>query len=100
MAIKRYDVVAVTGTYTDRNGNERKRYLNCGVVFETDKGLSLKLEALPVGHDGWFQLYEPRSEEQQAVPRQTGRPQASAQAAPARQASFSAGEDFEDDIPF
>jgi len=92
MAIKRYDVVAVTGTYTDRNGNERKRYLNCGAVFETEKGLSLKIEALPVGFDGWFQLYEPREEGQ--TPRQTGRQ-------PAQQPQAAgATADFEDDIPF
>ena len=93
MAIKRYDVVAVTGTYTDRNGQERRRFLNCGAVFETDKGLSLKLEALPVGFDGWFQLYEPREEQQ--APRQAGKPQL----ARPRQAAVG-GEDFEDDLPF
>ncbi len=92
MAIKRYDVVAITGTYTDRNGNERKRYLNCGAVFETEKGLSLKLEALPVGFDGWLQLYEPREEGQ--APRQSGRQPAQADAL--RQPAA----DFEDDIPF
>ena len=62
MAIKRYDVVAVTGSYIDRNGQERRRYMNCGAVFETEKGLSPKLEAVPLGSDGWFQLCEVNSE--------------------------------------
>lgn len=98
MAIKRYDVVAVTGSYTDRNGVEKRRYMNCGAVFETEKGLSLKLEAIPVGFDGWFQLYEPRTEQQApAVQRHAFRQPATA----GRQAAAAAAqEDFEDDIPF
>lgn len=59
---KLYDAIAVTGEYQDRDGNTRKRYQKCGVVFQTDRGLSLKLEALPVGGDwnGWLMLMEPR----------------------------------------
>jgi len=67
-AKKKYDVVAVTGTYTDRNGEEKKRYLNCGVVLQSDKGFSLKLEAVPVGSDGWFYLFEPREKEEKPAP--------------------------------
>jgi hypothetical protein len=60
MAIK-YDVVASTGTYTDKDGNEKKRWQKCGVVMETKNGgLALKLEAIPVGEwSGWFNLWEP-----------------------------------------
>lgn len=68
MAIKRYDVVAVTGKYTDRNGQEKSRYMNCGAVFENDRGqLSIKLEGLPVGTEwnGWLSLFEPRDRQQQ-----------------------------------
>mgnify|MGYP001268906192 FL=1 len=98
MAIKRYDVVAVIGSYTDRNGMEKRRYMNCGAVFETEKGLSLKLEAIPVGFDGWFQLYEPRTEQQSpAVQRHTFRQPATASR---HAAAAAAQEDFEDDIPF
>lgn len=62
MAKKAYEVVAVTGSYSDRDGNTRKRYQRCGVVFENDRGLSLKLEAIPVGGEwnGWLMLMEPR----------------------------------------
>lgn len=71
---KKWDVVAITGKYTDRDGNEKRRYQNCGAVFETDKGLSLKLEAIPVGDwNGWFSLYEPRTD---ARPAQGRAPQA------------------------
>jgi len=62
MATKKYDVVAITGQYTNAQGETKKRYVNCGAVFQTDKGFSLKLESLPVGSDwnGWLSLYEPR----------------------------------------
>lgn len=54
---KKFDVVAITGKYQDRDGNEKNRYTNIGVVIETSKGLSLKLESVPVGWDGWAGLY-------------------------------------------
>ena len=77
---KKYDAVVVTGKYTDRNGVEKKRYLNVGVVLEGEKGMSLKLEALPVGFDGWINFYEPK-------PKTGDAPQATAPAT-------------EDEIPF
>ena len=67
---KSHDLVAVTGTYTDRNGQEKKRYQKCGAAFTDDQGrISIKLEALPISTDwtGWIGLYEPR-DEQQAPP--------------------------------
>lgn len=83
MSKKQYDVVAVTGTYTDKNGVEKKRYLNCGVVIRTDKGFSLKMECYPVGGDGWFMLFEPRNNtEQKPAPASAPNPE------------------FDDDLPF
>ena len=64
MAIKRFNVVASTGTYTDAEGVEKRRYMNCGVVFENEKGLLLKLESMPIGSNGWFYLFEPDTFEQ------------------------------------
>lgn len=62
---KLYDAVVTTGKYTDRSGNEKTRYLTVGAVFEGEKGLSLKLEALPtVGFNGWINFYAPRDKEQ------------------------------------
>lgn len=59
---KAYEVIAVTGEYQTRDGHTKKRYQRCGVVFENERGLSLKLEALPVGNEwnGWLRLMEPR----------------------------------------
>lgn len=85
MGIK-YEVSAKAGTYKDRDGNEKTRYVKMGVVLETRNGFALKLEAIPVGFDGWAYLNEPK-------PREGGKPQM--QSAPA------SGDGFEDDdIPF
>lgn len=73
---KLYDAVVVTGKYTDpQSGKEKNRYLTVGAVFEGDKGLSLKLEALPAaGFNGWINFYEPKAREQK--PAQQGAPPA------------------------
>lgn len=54
MGMKPYKrAVAVTGSYTDRQGNEKKRYTNLGTLFQYDDGgFALKLDSVPVG-DGW-----------------------------------------------
>lgn len=54
MGMKPYRrAVAVTGTYTDRSGAEKKRYTNVGTLFQYDDGgFALKLDSVPVG-DGW-----------------------------------------------
>lgn len=63
MATVKYDAVA-TLRRTDRNGEEKKSYHKMGVVFETERGLSLKLESIPVGFDGWVSFYEPKPKAQ------------------------------------
>lgn len=63
----KYEVAASTGTYTDKNGQEKRRWTKCGVVMETDKGLSLKLEVIPVESNGWFSLFEPKERSEQPV---------------------------------
>jgi hypothetical protein len=63
---KLYDAVVTTGKYTDRTGKEKNRYLTVGAVFEGEKGISLKLEALPtVGFSGWINFYEPKERGEQ-----------------------------------
>lgn len=84
----KYEVSAVSGKYTDREGNEKNRYVRMGVVIEGKHGPMLKIESIPVGWDGWAYLNEPR--ERDAKPA-------------ARQASNSApqpADDPNDDIPF
>lgn len=56
----KYDVVAATGTYTNKQGEEKKSWMKIGKVLQTQKGFSLKLDAVPVGWDGWAMLAEPQ----------------------------------------
>jgi hypothetical protein len=55
---KIYDVVAVVG----RRKDDKPNYVNCGVVIEGDKGLSMKLNSIPAGNEwnGWFSFFEPK----------------------------------------
>jgi hypothetical protein len=80
MATKVFDAVATTGTYTDRQGNEKKRYVTVGAVFEDDqKRMSLKIESLPVGGtwNGWISFFTPKEKTDapaaKPAPKQTGR---------------------------
>jgi len=62
---KIYDAVCITGKYIDKEGKEKTRYLNVGVVLEGDKGASLKLEALPINFNGWINFYEPKPKQRE-----------------------------------
>ncbi|MCD6582068.1 MAG: hypothetical protein J7K90_09725 [Desulfuromusa sp.] len=62
-----YKVVAPMGNYTDADGNEKTRWMNCGSILKTNTGrVVLKLDALPLnpvtsaGDDGglWLQCFE------------------------------------------
>lgn len=61
---KRYDVVA-TMKFTKKDGTEGKSYTRCGAAFEGDKGISIKLDSVPISPDwdGWLSLYEPKEKE-------------------------------------
>ena len=50
------ELVAKAGTYTNKQGEEKTRYLKIGVKMETDKGTMYKFESLPLSFDGW--VYE------------------------------------------
>lgn len=86
MAMKPYRrAVAVTGTYTDRNGAEKKRYTNVGTLFQYDDGgLALKLDSVPVGEgwNGFISFYEIEDKREGG-----GKP-------------AKAAYDFDDEIPF
>ena len=86
MATIKFEAIAKVGTYKDGNGAEKTRFHKCGVVFESAKGLSLKLDSIPVGFDGWLSLREPRPKDSPRTAPQTTAPAASA--------------DPNDDIPF
>ena len=92
MSKKRYDVVAKTGEYTDRNGETKPRWLNVGAVLQTDKGHVMLMDrtfnpagiADPEGRGTvMLSLFEPKQREQASQPQQ---------AEPA--------DDFDQDVPF
>jgi len=66
----RYEACARGEKYTTADGQEKQRWLKCGVVLETKSGLSLKLESLPVNFDGWLSFFEPKPREEQQRPQQ------------------------------
>lgn len=83
-------LAAPVGKYI-KDGEEKTKWQRCGVVLETDKGMRIKLECLPLvqGDSGiWFSVFEP-DEQQQAAPA----PQQAPQQAPAGGAT-------DPDIPF
>lgn len=65
MALKKtHDAVYAGEKYTDRDGNEKTRYINVGALLERDDGSrTLKLESIPVGFNGWINFFEPRDRE-------------------------------------
>lgn len=60
MAMKPYKrAVAVTGSYEDRGGNTKKRYTPVGTLFQYDDGgFALKLDAAPIGGEGWISFFD------------------------------------------
>lgn len=51
--------VAITGSYKDRSGNEKKRYTPVGTLFQYDDGgFALKLDAAPIGGEGWISFFD------------------------------------------
>lgn len=52
--------VATVGSYTDNQGNEKKRYVNVGTLFQYDDGgFALKLDSIPVnGWNGFISFYD------------------------------------------
>jgi hypothetical protein len=80
MAVKK-ELVAKAGTYTNKQGEEKTRYIKVGVQMETAKGTMYKLEALPVPFDGWIF-------ERDLQPKEVGQP------------ALKGGADLSDDVPF
>lgn len=76
MAMKKtHDAVYAGEKYTDREGNEKTRYINVGTLFQRDDGSqTMKLESLPIGFNGWINFYEPKPKDGEQPQRQA-RPQ-------------------------
>lgn len=63
MGIK-YELIASTGEYTTKTGETKKRWTKVGLVLENERGMSIKVEQIPVGWDGWAIMTEPREKPQ------------------------------------
>ncbi len=59
-----YEVTAAGEKYTTKDGTEKTKWIRIGSVIQTKSGkMSLKLETIPLGWDGWASLMEPRQDE-------------------------------------
>jgi hypothetical protein len=60
------DIMFPTGKYQTREGEEKTRWLKCGVLMQNTEGnYRIKLEAMPLGvePDGaWFAVFEKKAE--------------------------------------
>ena len=102
--MKKYDIVAVTGTYKDQQGNEKKKYQNVGAVLEGQNGPYIVLEKWfsPAGIEGpcFLGMFEPKprgQQQQQQAPQQPQQQQSPAQPAQPPGQGF---DDMSGDIPF
>ena len=101
MAMKpTHDLMVKTGSYTDRDGNQKNRWLKIGSRFQRDDGSeAIKLDCLPTGlpeWTGWVSVYPIMPKGEQSG---NGYGQSQPQPQPASQPA-SAWEDAGDDIPF
>ena len=84
MTHKTHDLAVKTGTYTDRQGNEKGRWMNVGSVLETnDRGRVILLNRTfnpagvpnPDGRDTvMLSMFEPKDRDQQAAPQRQSPP--------------------------
>jgi len=56
------NISVITGTYKNRDGQEKKRYQNIGSVFVDDNdNLKIKIDSTPImdgGWNGWANCYD------------------------------------------
>ncbi len=101
---KLYDVISPAGSYTDKNGQEKTRWIKHGVVIDKGAGKppSLKMDSYAVGGDGWYTLAEPRQphEEAAAVSGRMSRADYMRQTGGEPKQVAEVVDDFNDDIPY
>jgi hypothetical protein len=87
------EIKVITGTYKNKNGEQKNRYSRIGSIIDTSKGPMLKIDSIPLkegGWDGWAYLNDPMPQDDGGVP--NPHPQA-------RRAGANF-DNMEDDIPF
>lgn len=67
MAVKKFDISVVTGSYVDHNGNPKKQYKTVGAVFDGEFGLFATLDrsfnpaGIPTDRDSiMLSFFEPK----------------------------------------
>lgn len=84
------EIVVITGSYNNSNGEKKNRYTKIGSIIETSKGPMIKIDTIPLkegGWDGWAYLNDPKPKDDGGVP------------TPHRRAPSSI-DNMDDDIPF
>jgi hypothetical protein len=72
-------IVFPNGTY-QKDGVEKTSWLRCGALIQTDKGMRIKLDALPVNmQEGWFQVFEEDDKPNQGGGQATQKPKTESQ---------------------
>ena len=86
------EIVVITGSYNNSNGDKKNRYTRIGSIIETSKGPMIKMDTIPLkegGWDGWAYLFEPKPKDDGGVPH----PQMSRN-------RVNSMDNMDDDIPF
>ena len=68
-----YEIKAIVGRYTDKNGDQKSRYQHIGSIVETKNGPMLKLDVIPLregGWDGWAYMNDPKPRDDEAARQQ------------------------------
>ena len=87
------DIMCPTGKYTTQDGQEKNRWLKCGIMLQTDNGFRIKMEAMPVGvadFEGWFSVFDKKNDQ----------PNQKASGGQAQQQGFRNAPAEESDVPF
>jgi hypothetical protein len=87
------EIKVIVGNYTDKDGNQKNKYLTIGSIIDTVKGPMIKLDSLPImkgSWDGWAYMSDPKPRDDGGVP--NPHPQAKRPAA-----NF---DNMNDDFPF
>lgn len=88
-----YILKGSTGTYQNKAGETKKKWVNVGTLYNRDGRWSVKIDAIPAsGWDGWLSAFEPQ-QEGEFNSRQSSQPTRRGNSAPSRG-------DFGDDAPF
>lgn len=53
------NIVAITWSYTNKQGEEKKQYTTIGKLIEKEDGkMSVKLDTIPTNWDWWANVYD------------------------------------------